>query len=109
MIIITQENVFPVEIKHTSQKINVNAKCQLAAYAMMLEEFSGKTVEYGFIYRIIKQSITAVPILSTLRQKTLSAIADMQELITQEIMPEPPRQRGKCMECEFRRYCRDVI
>lgn len=109
MIITTQENAFPVEIKHTSQRVNMNAKCQLAAYAMMLEECSGKTVEYGFIYRIIKQSISAVPISPSLRQKIRKAIADMRELIIHEIMPEPPRQRGKCIECEFKRYCRDVI
>jgi CRISPR-associated exonuclease Cas4 len=109
MLIITQERAFPVEFKHTVQRLNINAKHQVAAYAMMVEECLSKPVEYGFIYRIPKKNVTVVPISSAMRQKVSQALADMRELIIQERLPDPPDQRGKCMECEFRRYCRDVI
>ena len=109
MLIIAQEQAFPVEFKYTDQRLNTNAKCQLIAYSMIVEECLSKPVECGFIYRIPKRSVTVIPVFPELRQRVSSALDDMRELIQQEQMPEPPRQRGKCVECEFRRYCRDVI
>ncbi len=109
MLIITQEQAFPVEFKYTVQRLNVNAKCQLVAYAMMVEECLGKPVECGFIYRIPKQNATAIPISRAMREKVFRALEDMRVMIAQERLPEPPGQRGKCVECEFRRYCRDVV
>ena len=109
MLSTTHEQVFPVEFKHTVQRLNMNAKYQLVAYAMIAEEYLGKPVEYGFIYRISKQSITPVSISPVMRQRVSHALIDMRELIMQERLPDPPRQRGKCVECEFCRYCRDVI
>ena len=109
MLIITQEQAFPVEFKHTLQRLNMNAKCQLVAYAVIVEECLGKPVECGFIYRIQKRDVTAILVSPELRQKVSHALANMREIIVQERMPDPPRQRGKCVECEFRRYCRDVI
>lgn len=109
MLVTTEERAFPVEFKHTVQRLNMNAKCQLAAYAMMVEECLDRSVDCGFIYRIMKQDLTSVPISSALRQRVSHALAEMRGLIMQERLPDPPRQRGKCVECEFRRYCRDVI
>ena len=109
MLITTEGRAFPVEFKDTLQRLNVNAKYQLVAYGMMVEECLEKPVECGFIYRIPKKNITAVSISRELRQRVTQALADMREMIVQERLPEPPRQRGKCVECEFRRYCRDVI
>jgi CRISPR-associated exonuclease Cas4 len=109
MLIITQEKAFPVEFKYTDQRINMNAKYQLVAYGMMAEEFLESTVDYGFICRIPQKSITTIPISSLLRQNVSSALDDIREMITRERMPDPTRQRGKCVECEFRRYCRDVL
>jgi CRISPR-associated exonuclease Cas4 len=109
MLIITHERAFPVEFKHTVQRLNMNAKYQLVAYAMMVEECMSKSVECGFIYRILKQNVTVIPISRAMREKVLYALEDMRVMIAQERLAEPPRQRGKCVECEFRRYCRDVI
>lgn len=109
MIIKTQEKAFPVEFKYTDQRININAKYQLVTYGMMLEDYFGINVDYGFIYRIPKKSIIKIPISLLLRQNVSSALDDMRELIAREKMPDPTRQRGKCVECEFRRYCRDVL
>ena len=109
MLVVTPERSFPVEFKHTDQRLNMNAKFQLAAYAMIVEECLGKPVEYGFVYRVLKQNITVIPVSTELRQRVFSALDDIRDLIQQERMPDPPRQSGKCVECEFRRYCRDVI
>ena len=109
MLIDTEEQAYPVEFKHTTRRLNPNAKYQLTAYAMMLEECLGKRVEYGFIYRIPSQHVTVIAMTDILRRRTRQAIADIQQILQYERMPTPTKQRGKCVECEFRRFCRDVL
>ena len=38
LLIRTEDGVFPVEFKSTTQRLNLNAKYQLTAYALMVEE-----------------------------------------------------------------------
>ena len=59
LLIETEDGVFPVEFKSTTQRLNLNAKYQLTAYALMVEECLGQSVSQGFIYRIPTQRITA--------------------------------------------------
>ena len=75
----------------------------------MVEECLGKPVEYGFIYRIPGAGITTVAITEALRLRTRQAADDIRGMIEHERMPAPTKQRGKCVECEFRRFCRDVL
>ena len=109
LLIQTEDEAFPVEFKSTTQRLNLNAKYQLTAYALMVEECLGKSVSQGFIYRIPTQRITAVPISETLRRRTLDAIKQIRRMLSDEWMPPPTPQRGKCVECEFRRFCADVL
>ncbi|MDE0185155.1 MAG: CRISPR-associated protein Cas4 [Candidatus Poribacteria bacterium] len=109
LLIETEEGAFPVEFKSTRQRLNLNAKYQLTAYAMMVEECLGQTVSQGFIYRIPTRRITAVPITEALRRKTLDSIDEIRTILSYERMPPPTPQRGKCVECEFRRFCADVL
>ena len=109
LLIQTKDGAFPVEFKSTTQRLNLNAKYQLTAYALMVEECLGQSVSQGFIYRIPTQRITAVPISETLRRKTHQAIEQIRNMLSDEWMPPPTPQRGKCVECEFRRFCADVL
>lgn len=109
LLITTESMALPVEFKVTDQRLNLNAKVQVAAYAMMVEESLGLTVEHGFVYRTLSQSLTAVPISTTLRDKVYGAMVEIRGVIAEERIPAPPRKAGKCIECEFRRYCRDVL
>ena len=109
LLIETENEAFPVEFKSTTQRLNLNAKYQLTAYALMVEECLGKSVSQGFIYRIPTQRITVVPISEPLRRKTHQAIEQIRNMLSDERMPPPTPQRGKCVECEFRRFCADVL
>ena len=109
LLIETEAGAFPVEFKSTTQRLNLNAKYQLTAYALMVEECLGQSVSQGFIYRIPTGRITAVPISETLRRRTLDAIGQIRRMLSNEWMPPPTPQRGKCVECEFRRFCADVL
>lgn len=109
LLIETEDGAFPVEFKSTTQRLNLNAKYQLTAYALMVEECLDQPVSQGFIYRIPTGRITPVPISETLRRRTLDAIGQIQGMLSDEWMPPPTPQRGKCVECEFRRFCADVL
>ena len=67
LLIETEDGAFPVEFKDTTQRLNLNAKYQLTAYALMVEECLGQSVSQGFIYRIPTRRLTPVPISETLR------------------------------------------
>ena len=109
LLIETEEGAFPVEFKNTRQRLDLNARCQLTAYALMVEECLGVAVTQGFIYRIPTGRITPVAISETLREKTRGALRDIRRMLSDEWMPPPTPQRGKCVECEFRRFCADVL
>ena len=109
LLIETESGAYPVEFKSTTQRLDLNAKCQLTAYAMMLEECRDVKVTGGFIYRIPTERITPVTISESLREKTRRALRDIRRMLSTEWMPPPTPQRGKCVECEFRRFCNDVL
>lgn len=109
MLIVQKNQAFPVEFKDTDQRMNLNAKYQITAYAMMVEECLGKKVNYGFFYRIPKAIITPVPITPALQKKTKKSLQIMYALIREERLPAPTPHRTKCVECEFKRFCRDVL
>ena len=89
LLIETEAGAFPVEFKSTRQRLDLNAKCQLTAYAMMVEECLGVTVTQGFIYRIPTERITPVAISEGLREKTRGAIRDIRRMLSEEWMPPP--------------------
>jgi CRISPR-associated exonuclease Cas4 len=50
-----------------------------------------------------------VPIDRRLRAKTLAALDSMQQMLVSEKMPAPAANLRKCVACEFRRFCNDVL
>ncbi|HLI47389.1 MAG TPA: CRISPR-associated protein Cas4 [Chthonomonas sp.] len=117
MLVVDAEGVYyPVEFKHTSGPIYANHLLQLAGYALLVEERFGTEVKKGFIYRISPEKregvgleVTPVRITAKLRQEVLACIEQIREMVVQERMPEPTSRRGRCVDCEFRRFCGDVV
>lgn len=99
---------YPVEFKHSSA-VHFNHKIQLAGYALLLEEKIEYPVRTGFIYLIPKNEIVIVPITQDLRDYVHKTLADIRHCILFEQYPRRVLLRKRCLECEFRRYCRDII
>lgn len=109
MVITTPEGeVIPVDYK-LSRVAGQHFKLQLAAYALMLEEMRGVAVRRGFLYYIPLRRAEAVPINDRLRRQLAAALAAMREMLEREKMPAPTPQLRKCVACEFRRFCNDVL
>jgi CRISPR-associated exonuclease Cas4 len=84
-------------------------KLQLMAYALMIEELSGLTAKCGYLYFIPKRRTEKVQFTPHLREKLLLTLETMHRMLHIELMPEPTPNRNKCLACEFRRFCNDVL
>jgi len=108
MAIITPGEVIPVEYKHSTGKLGLNHKYQLVAYGLLCEEKWDKPVRRGFFYLIPSKRAQEVTITPNGRRFVKRMLYEMREMIRKEAMPPPTRHRGRCAECEFRRFCGDV-
>ncbi|HLL80326.1 MAG TPA: CRISPR-associated protein Cas4 [Ktedonobacteraceae bacterium] len=98
-----------VEYKLTEQKAGPHFKLQLAAYALLLEEAWGLPVKQAYLYSIAQRSAEPIAITQHLRHKVLQTLAHIRQMVEHESMPEPPDSLRRCVTCEFRRFCNDVV
>ncbi len=98
-----------VEYKLSEQKAGSHFMLQLAAYALLLEEAWGLPVNRGFLYSIPLRKAESVAITQHLRRKVMQTVAQIRQIVESEIMPSPPSSLRRCVTCEFRRFCNDVV
>ena len=101
--------LIPVEYKQTRRRIGKHIRLQLAAYGMMLEEVSDGKAKRAFVYSLLKRKAKEVRLTKALRRDVRATAGAMREMVKREAMPEPPRSRRQCVNCEFRRFCNDVL
>lgn len=104
-----QAEAVVVEYKDSERASASHFKLQVAAYALLLEEAWRIPVRRAFIYSIPERRAEAVAITPSLRKKVLSLIAELQASVQGERMPAAPSSRRPCIDCEFRRFCNDVV
>ncbi len=100
--------VIPVDYK-LSKIAGIHFQMQVAVYGMMLEEMRGVRVTRGFLYEIPLKRAEEISIDMALRLKADKAVKQMREILEKERMPPPVRNVAKCVACEFRRFCNDVV
>ncbi|MCS6908687.1 MAG: CRISPR-associated protein Cas4, partial [Anaerolineales bacterium] len=103
-----QPEVLVVEFKN-SVKIGKQVQIQLLAYGLMLEEQSQIPARRGFVYLIPKRRTEEIVFSKGLRQELLATLEEMHTAVRSEQMPPPTENRAKCLACEFRRFCNDVL
>ena len=91
-----------------SSTAGAHFQLQLAAYAVLLEEQFGALARRGFLYFIPLRKAEEVKLEQRLRQKLFKAVDEMHLMLAGERMPPATEQRGRCVACEFRRFCNDV-
>lgn len=103
-----QGEIFPVDYK-LSDKAGEHFKLQLAFYTILLERERKKTIARGFLYLIPVKQLVEVKISERLRKEVLQQIEQMQQVVRDEAMPPATEKRARCIDCEFRRFCNDVL
>jgi len=100
---------FVVEYKLSEQKAGPHFALQLAAYALLVEEAWGIPVKKGFLYSIPLRKAEAVRITPQLKNKVVQTASLIRQIVDSEIIPPPPVSQRRCVTCEFRRFCNDVV
>ena len=110
-LVLRQENrAWPVDFKLSRRTgIAVHFKLQLAAYGLMLEDAWGVVSEHGFLYSIPNRRAEIIRFTPRLRNKVQRTVQEIRGCIEEERMPPPTNKRGRCVNCEFRRFCNDVF
>jgi len=108
MVILRPTESIPVEFKHSMGKVGLNLRYQLVAYGLLVEERWGKPVRRGFIYRIPEKRAVEVVIRPNMRRYVVRVLREMRQMVKGEVMPGPTRRRERCVDCEYRRYCKDI-
>lgn len=109
MHLVTPAGCFPVEFKNTGHhRLAVNHKYQLTAYALLLEDYCGRPVRGGFVYFIPRKTACYVEVTPRMRLFVKEKIGKIRTLIANQIFPEAPRRRGRCVDCEYKNFCGDV-
>ena len=109
-IIDGEERLIPVDYKMSRREPGRHFKLQLACYALLLEEEWQLPVGDGFLYLIPARRAVRVPITTRLRNDVRRQLADIRQIVLDERMPlAPTKQRGRCVDCEFRHFCNDVL
>lgn len=104
-----QRTLIPVDFKLSRRKPGRHFKLQLACYALLLEENWSLPVSRGVIYLIPRKQAVPVPITTRLRNDARRQLHQIREMMVTQRMPPPTKQRSKCVNCEFRRFCNDVL
>lgn len=99
----------PVDFKLSRRDPGYHFKLQLACYAMMLEDAWGLPVEAGALYLIPTKRVLNVPITTRLRNDAIRRLLAIREMVVAQRIPPPTPQRSRCLNCEFRRFCNDVV
>jgi CRISPR-associated exonuclease Cas4 len=109
MVIETETERIPVDYKQ-AKKVGKHFKLQLMAYGRLLEILNNdKSVNRGFLYLLPKRQAIEVRYTPHLRRQFESARQGMIQIVTPQKMPAPTKQSGRCVECEFRRFCNDTL
>lgn len=106
-LVLTADEAYPIDYKQ-AKHVSHNHRLQLAAYALLVEETTGLTVNKGFIRLIDLRKNVPVEITAALRAAVETRLTTLQTMVQNEAMPEPTGVRNRCIDCEFRRFCNDV-
>lgn len=103
------DETIPVEYKLNTARFMAHHRVQLAVYALLLEANGWLPVQRGFLYSIQQRQAEEVKMTTRLRNQARKQVEVVRRMIAAERLPEPPASRAKCVNCEFRRFCNDVV
>lgn len=100
---------FPVDFKETVGPVRENHLFQLCGYSLLVEESYHCTVKEGIIYLIPGNRVERLAITDKLKDKTVAALDGIRDMILLQRVAEPTDVTARCMDCEYRNYCGDVL
>jgi CRISPR-associated exonuclease Cas4 len=108
LVLVARGEAIPVEYKHTGSRLGLNHKYQLVAYALLVEERWARPVRRGFVHTLVDDRLEEVAVTPNGRAFVRKVLQEIRSTVAAERMPEPTPQLGRCVDCEFLRFCGDV-
>lgn len=111
MVIETADELIPVDYK-LSRRAGSHFKLQLAAYGQLLARRRAgpdQRVRRGFLYLIPTRQAKPVTFTQGLKRQLNAALEVMAAIAERQRLPQPTSRRRRCVDCEFRRFCNDVL
>lgn len=102
------KDAYPVEIKSGNippKGLEKPHKYQVAAQAMLIESNFDFIVNRVKIFYSKFKKIIEYPINLEKKLELLRILEKINDLISNEKIPNPTSDRGKCVDCECRNYC----
>ena len=109
LIVLSGEEVYPIEFKDSTRAPDLGHKMQLCAYGLMLEAVLALSSPRGFWHSTRTGETISIEFDKRLRNQTLKAVQEIQNFVALEHCPEPTAQIAKCMECELKNFCGDTL
>lgn len=109
MMIETENGLYPVDFKFTKGRPFKNHIYQLGGYALILEEYYGRAVNEGFVYLLVPKDVLIYSLDNDIKSECIKALKEIRNMLKEERFPPPPKEKGKCLECEYQNYCRDTL
>lgn len=95
--------IVPVERKHGSRYYE-NDLVQLAAYAMLLEEYLEEQVPMGYLYLYETNTRHAIEITDMLRERVVKTVEGICSMTLDDV-PKFSDNPNKCRKCSAVTYC----
>ncbi len=108
MVIISGNEIIPVDFKNTSGSAGLNHKYQLTGYALLCEEKWNKPVRRGFVYLVPQKKAQEVLLTDNMRLFFKQTLTKIREMIEKESLPAPAKWKVYCTDCEFLNFCNDI-
>ena len=97
-------SLYPIEYKRGELKESLRDDVQLCLEAMLLEEQTGKSIPYGYIYYSASKTRRRVDFTDELRKTSLETIANAREILYKGEIPEPVADE-RCPGCALFSIC----
>jgi len=108
LVLVTEDALYPVEVKETTGGLRLNHKYQLAAYALLLEEEFGQPAPAGFLLPAGSGPVERVELDEEAKVFVQRTIRQIRRMVDREEMPDPTPRRSRCRDCEYLRFCNDI-
>lgn len=77
---------------------------QVAAYALLLEEATGKRIGKGYFHYLVTNEIREQLITAEMKARVVEVLRSVEEVVKSEVMP-PRAPPSHCRDCVYRKLC----
>jgi CRISPR-associated exonuclease Cas4 len=106
-LIISDTNIYPIEIKLHGQKPTKAQKMQLIAYGILAQQIYNKKFELGFITFEKNAKTIPIKVEENIKLELIDLVEKIIKMIKIENLPYSSAEDEKCTQCEFLNYCND--